>query len=498
MNLLPRQATLALPRLALVALLALAACGGTTLAPVPDAGSDAGDEVDASSDAGSDAGVDAGADAGPDGGDDAGPDPGPDAGADAGMDAGPPPVVLAGRLVGGPGSWPGPIAGVTFSSGGQRGRTDADGAFTYQQGAPLQFSVYDVAFAPVVGAALVSPYQLAGSTCTRSTALDAALVLLRGLDSDDDASDGIAVFVGTQAGQVPLAQLSLADIDARLTHLYPARALPQPAVELDAFIRQIDGELWKEVGTGDTFSPVDSLARGQGVASDGVHWFFSGTVSLQITGLDYSVVKTSAYAIPLALKYTAKSDHIGDIDTLNGTIYAPLEDGSNGYKNPKIVLYDAGSLSDGKVYDISSARQTAGVPWVAVNGPAKELYLAEWNPTTLLDVYDLASVSYRRSLPLVPPPGVTVGRLQGAKLFEGALYLSTDQLDKTLFKMNLETGTVLPLFDLPGAKEAEGLAFLARPDGSLMHTLNLAQSGTAEEFHHHARTRAPLRKSVCP
>jgi hypothetical protein len=231
------------------------------------------------------------------------------------------------------------------------------------------------------------------------------------------------------------------------------------------------------------------------VATDGARWFFSGTLSLQVAALDYSVIKTTSLPAALALVY--KSDHIGDIDTFNGTIYAPIEDGKNGYKNPKIVLYDAGSLKDGKVYDISSARQTAGVPWVAVNGPAQELYLAEWNPTTQLDVYDLASVSYRRSLPLLPPPGVTLGRIQGAKLFEGALYLSTDLPAKTIFKTNLEIGTVLPLFDLPGAREEEGLAFLARPDGSLLHTLNLAQSGAAEEFHHHARTRDPLRKSVC-
>jgi hypothetical protein len=487
--------TLALSRLALAALLALASCGGTTLAQVTDAGSDGGDGADAATDAGGDAGADAGTDGGDDAGPDAGPDAGADAGADAGVDAGPPPVVLTGRLIGGPGSWPGPIAGVTFSSGGQRGRTDADGAFTYEQGTAVQFSVYDVAFAPVAGAALVSPYQLAGATCTRSTALDAALVLLRGLDSDDDPSNGISVFAGTQAVRTPLAQLTLADIDARLAHLYPARALPQPAVELDAFIRQIDGELWKEVGTGEVFSTQDSLARGQGVATDGARWYFSGTLSLQIAALDYSVIKTATLPPAMALLY--KSDHIGDIDTANGILYAPIEDGKNGYKNPKLALFDASNLSQGKTYDISSSRQTAGVPWVAVNGPANELYLAEWNPTTLLDVYDLASVSYRRSLPLLPPPGVTVGRVQGAKLFEGALYLSTDLLNKTIFKMNLEIGTVLPLFDMSAAKEEEGLAFLARPDGSLMHTLNLAQSGTAEEFHHHARTRDPLRKSVC-
>lgn len=179
-----------------------------------------------------------------------------------------------------------------------------------------------------------------------------------------------------------------------------------------------------------------------------------------------------------------------------GTLYAPIEDGS-GYMNPKLVKFDT-MLNAGTVYSIPHALQTQGVPWVAVDGMRSLIYLAEWDPTTQLNLFSLSTVTYLRSLQLTPPAGVTLGRIQGAKVFEGALYLNTDDATKTVYKLNLETGTVLRLFALGAIGENEGLAFLARPDGSQLHTLNVNTSSSGSELRHHQRTRLPLRAEVCP
>jgi hypothetical protein len=132
---------------------------------------------------------------------------------------------------------------------------------------------------------------------------------------------------------------------------------------------------------------------------------------------------------------------------------------------------------------------------VAVDGPRQKLYVAEWDPTPAILIYELATVTFQRALPITP----ALGRIQGAKVFEGALYASTDDATKGIYKVNLETGTALTLFSVSGAPfEEEGLVFLARPDGSLMHTQADFASSASVELRHHQRTREPLRKEVCP
>jgi hypothetical protein len=65
--------------------------------------------------------------------------------------------------------------------------------------------------------------------------------------------------------------------------------------------------------------------------------------------------------------------------------------------------------------------------------------------------------------------------------------------------VHLASGTVIPLFALNLTdEENEGLAFFARPDGSLLHTLNVTSSRTGSELRHHQITREPLRWKVCP
>lgn len=473
----------------LLALFVLAAACGSS---PPAAGPDSGEPADGGDAGPSDAGP---VDAGPGDGGPADADGGnPDAGAaDAGSpDAG---ATLAGVLLGGTGPTPGPIAGVRYECGALTGLTDASGGFQYTAGGRVAFFVSDVTLGTVAGAPQVSPWQLAGPDCASGAALDKVLVFLLSLDADGDPANGTQLTpFPAQSPRRDLSAMTLAEVAARIGELIAGRAALTVAQARDRFVRQVDDEAWTELGH-DTFTGTDALHRVQGVATDGTSWYFSGTYTVEKTDAQFHSLKTST--IPAAQYLADKSNHIGDIDVYAGNVYAPLEDGS-AYQHPRVMLVDTANLDFGAKFTIPLSLQTQGVPWIAVDPARGFAYLAEWNPTTQLNRFTLSTMTWVDSLPLTMPEGRALGRIQGAKVFEGALYLSTDDAGKTIYKLDLETGTVLPLFGLTGIGEEEGLAIWARPDGSLLHTINVASNSTSTELRHHARTRLPLRRQLCP
>ncbi|HEY8075026.1 MAG TPA: hypothetical protein VIF62_12975, partial [Labilithrix sp.] len=358
-----------------------------------------------------------------------------------------------------------PIAGLAYTSGTQTGTTDAKGTFRWDAGAPVTFRIGGATLGTTAGAPIVSPYAIAGSTkCDDTDDVAKLVATLEAWDADADASNGITI----GSSPVPLVAADVA---------------------LRTFVTAFDSEAWHPEAI-DTFTGVSALVRGQGVATDGTSWFFSGTTGLDRTDMTFASTKQNALAIPLDLAI-AGSDHIGDIDVWSGTIYAPIED--KGYKAPKVVLYDPSSLSSGTVYAIPVELQTGGVPWIAVDGPRGVAYLAEWDPTPGIHVFSLADMSYQRTIAL----SRTLHRIQGAKVYRGQLYAAMDDDAKSFVKIDLATGTVLDLFTLAETDvEQEGLAFLARPDGTLLHTLNVDAARTGSELRHHRITREPLRWKV--
>lgn len=399
------------------------------------------------------------------------------------------PSVHTGVLVGGTGAWPGAISGVRFSSGTQSGVTDAQGTFAYQDGQPITFTIGDVTTAPVTGAAKLSPFQLAGS-CAVSQTLKNLLVLLDSLDADHDLKTGIALPAFTVGATTPLAGINVA---AEIQKLAPGTTAVDEATALHAFIAQVDGELWNETGS-DTFTGPAAAQRSQGVTTDGQSFIFSWRLGLEKTDTAYNEQAANQIAIPI-LFAAQGSNHIGDIDFYNGKIYAPVEDSAH-YAKPMILLYDPGNLSHtGTAYNLPQPLQTKGVPWVAVDGPRGRVITAEWDPTPSLNFFDLnASLATAGSLTL----SRTLGRIQGAKVYQGMLYAQADDTQKTTYKINLETGTVIDLFTL-GRPDVEAEGLLLWPQGgALMHTLNTDSAKTAMELHHRARTRDPLRLQLCP
>ena len=277
---------------------------------------------------------------------------------------------------------------------------------------------------------------------------------------------------------------------------------------------------WKLVGT-DTFKAHDALMRSQGVTTDGSSWFFSWQGGVSHTLDDFTPIGVNTLPPELAVAPSLGADgsnhlgdnHIGDIDYYDGLIYAPVEDGGQSagpidinnpeYQAPHIALYDARTmLYTGVSYPLDVGIHEAGVPWVAVDAPKREVYTAEWDmPHDRLNVFD-TQMHFKRFLPLVYPdslgPGFRLSRIQGAKVLGRTMYATRDDADKTVFSIDLRTGVVTKLFSLkPGVPaELEGLSVRRTPDGALLHLLiveNNELPQDATEIHVSFEHFAPVR-----
>lgn len=215
------------------------------------------------------------------------------------------------------------------------------------------------------------------------------------------------------------------------------------------------------------------LFRSQGVTFNGKYWFFSWQYGLERT-LPVKVGAATAYvetmsrpiAIPPDL-LRAGSSHIGDIDTYGNVLIAPIEDGAH-YLHPRLVFFNPVTLQPtGERYELPHSLLTEGVPWVAVDKAAGLAIAAEWNNTTVLDFFDIRhgmALHHQVHLDRV------VGRIQGAKVFAGALYASRDDAAKSVIKIDLQTGHVTDLFALHAQGEMEGIAMGPTSQGE-MHVM---------------------------
>ena len=280
---------------------------------------------------------------------------------------------------------------------------------------------------------------------------------------------------------------------------------------------------WKLTRT-DTVTLPLGYTRSQGVTWDGTGWIFSWQAGL--TRTDDAYTPSAAGTIPPELlannptvnPVTRDNDlggnHIGDIDTYKGLVYAPVEEGGQNakvirvnnpdYQRSYIALFDARTLQyTGRKVALPLAVQAAGVPWVAVDQANGEVYTDEWEmPHDRLNVFD-KEMAFQRFLPLVYPAALGkdfhLTRVQGAKVLGSTMYATRDDDQQTVFAIDLRTGVVTRLFALDSTvpdTEMEGLAVRPMPDGSLLHTLTIydaafndtsgSQSRARVEFDHWA------------
>ncbi|MEV4257781.1 hypothetical protein AB0J52_31865 [Spirillospora sp. NPDC049652] len=259
----------------------------------------------------------------------------------------------------------------------------------------------------------------------------------------------------------------------RIPSLAAATAL---AVALVAAPASADG--WQQVSS-DTFYLTTALQRSQGVTTDGSVWYFSWQYGLSKVSLTGGTLASNPTAIPAGLALQG-DNHIGGIDYYDGRLYVPIEDGSK-YQHPYIAVYDAATLSyTGTAFALPQDIQRDGVPWTAVGDGY--LLSSEYDATAL-NAYSLTDGHLVKRIPLSRP----IPHVQGAKVHDGSLYASSDGATKAVYRIALDTGAVTQVLapSLPSGTEVEALTFLPRPDGSLLHVLDVAPNRLSVNFRHY-------------
>ncbi len=224
---------------------------------------------------------------------------------------------------------------------------------------------------------------------------------------------------------------------------------------------------------------LETLTRSQDVTTDGEYFYFSGKHALEKTNLACDEIIALNYnAITPELEEKYSSAHIGGISYYNGIIYAALED-SKVWLHPIIALYDAETLEyTGVCYELPTDLQTRGVPWVCVDGENGVAYTGDSRNYTEIYKFSLEKFSYIETITL----SEEVQKIQGGEIADGYLYAGTNDMKRSVYKIDLSSGKAEKLFERITYEyklidnfggEGEGLTLLSMEDGTYIHTLQL-------------------------
>ena len=224
---------------------------------------------------------------------------------------------------------------------------------------------------------------------------------------------------------------------------------------------------------------LESLERAQGVTTDGEYWYFSGKTSLVKIGFDNQTVYAYNYkALDGELSENYNSKHIGGISYYNGYIYASLED-SKQWQHPIIALYDAETLEyTGICHEVSSEILTRGIPWVAVDAENGFIYASHSKTVEEIHCFDLDTFEYVKSFAVSDP----MDAIQGGEVYNGKLYVGTNDSTRAVYTIDVKSGKVEKLFDRIMYQpklidnfggEGEDLTVYPMEDGTLIHALDI-------------------------
>ena len=233
---------------------------------------------------------------------------------------------------------------------------------------------------------------------------------------------------------------------------------------------------WYEKGTDDVHGDFS-----QGVATDGVDWYFSARSALYKTNFDYNFLIVNENPIPQFLQ-DQTYNHVGDIAYYEGKLYAPIEDAS--YDKPIIALYDAITLEfTGEYAEVPQSH----IPWVGVDTQTGLFYSSEFDSVNKLFVYD---PNQDFALIYEVPLDTTLSRVQGGAFLGDYLYLACDNGDY-IYAVDIATGAVSNIIKVPSAHEMEGIEAYDLDSGYLHFVSDTQQSKNV--FYHYA---TPLARDV--
>ena len=243
-----------------------------------------------------------------------------------------------------------------------------------------------------------------------------------------------------------------------------------------------DVEKWQLTGVERFYlhNPPNSftgLYRSQGIATNGQEWFFSWQYGLERADMAFNSLQRNSNLDPvngltpgIPLELLAQGlNHIGDIDYKDGIIYAPI-DTTDGYNYGHVALYNANDLSyTGLTYALIGSPDNPDndiASWVAIDRKGNYGYGKEWQEGNTINVYKLDDWSYSHAIVM----DAYLKNIQGGKIWKNWLYLSSDNETRSVYRVNIHSGHVQELFQLPappGDLEVEGLALIQPKGGPL-------------------------------
>jgi Ca2+-binding RTX toxin-like protein len=239
---------------------------------------------------------------------------------------------------------------------------------------------------------------------------------------------------------------------------------------------------------------ISGYRHNQGIAwnADAGEWISSWNYGLSRETEDFKFLQTTG-SFDFATRITTSGipkeladkgfDHIGDIDYYNGVIYASLDSKEHGYTDGQVALFNASDLSYIGVYAMVGAPSNPHndvASWVAVDGANGLGYGKEWQTGNTINVYNLDDWSFKGTLEM----DMSLHSIQGAKLFNGKIYMSANDDLNSIYSVELSTGHVEKLFDLPPTEnasyETEGIALRQLADGSVEMVVEMLVNPTGD------------------
>jgi hypothetical protein len=209
---------------------------------------------------------------------------------------------------------------------------------------------------------------------------------------------------------------------------------------------------------------VDPVYR-QGLARLPHGWAFSVNDGLFIT--DDSLRQTLKRAPVIPAAWRARGfDHIGDIDVVGNVLYAPLEQPDFAQGHQAVLTFDATTLAYTGSVDLAQHQAS----FITVDGATGIACSTDRFGGRALTRYDVTH--HWRPLPPLHMSQF-VDQIQGADLYGGAIWLSTDDKTDGLYRVDLHTGEVQSLGSM-GHADGEGEGIDATPVGGAdLRTLSI-------------------------
>jgi hypothetical protein len=168
---------------------------------------------------------------------------------------------------------------------------------------------------------------------------------------------------------------------------------------------------------------VLEVAGRQGIATDGLRYFVSGSKALYIYSKQGELLKSNED--PFA-DLEKPANHFGDISEHNGELYTGIEWFEDGRgKDIQIAVYDAATLRFKRSFPWNPESGQVEVSALAVDVPNGLVWMTDWVNGSYIYRYRLADGQYAGKLHLRPVPQWQ----QGIARYGGSLYITADDGD---------------------------------------------------------------------